>query len=466
MNVLDLLRQVGIEPKLVSSTKGGEWHSACPACGGKDHRFCVWPEQNSGSGSWWCRICDKGGDNIEFLREFRGMDFREACELVGRDPDDAAVRSVAPRRKSSFEPRSWEIPSEKWRGESEELVKWAHGNLLKTSDQLEYLAERGIPQEAVVRFKLGWNPGEKGKDLYRARSAWGLPEEMNSKTGKPKRLWIPRGLVIPSFWEGVLQRVRFRRTPEAMAQWGADKKYIVLPGSAMGPMLTRETAQAWVVVEAELDAIAVDCAAGELEVGAVGLGSLSSKPDVRVWSRFKDAMWIGNALDFELFVPQSEEDERNLKMQTKAKQWWENTFSQCERWPVPEGKDPGDYVKDHGGDLHEWIRQGVPPRLLVGRSVPVSEARGEGKRSPQQQTVGREKGQLPRSLEEVRTILMTNRIDVHVGSSGMVIGCEGAADVAGKIVVLGQRPVVREWFSQIGEGVVNYRNFMKPMEGK
>jgi hypothetical protein len=463
MNVLDLLREMGVEPKYVSGTNGGEWHSPSPCCGGGSNQFCVWPEQNGGSGSWWCRICDKGGDNIEFLREVRGMEFREACDKVGRDPGQAPARPVVRnRRRETFQPKEHAAPADVWRSKSGELVNWAHANLLKNGEQLEYLAARGIPLEAVKRFRIGWNPGERGKDLWRSRKAWGLPEEINPRTGKPKRVWMPIGVVIPFIWKGVLQRVRFRRTPEAMQQFGGSK-YILMPGSAMGPMLTRESAQAWMIVEAELDGVAMDHAASDLNVGVVALGTLSGKPDARAWARLRDSLWIGNALDFELYPPQTEEDERNIRMQTKAKKWWEQNFSQAERWPVPEGKDPGDYVKDHGGDLREWIKEGLPPRLLIGRSVPAA-ARGRGMvASPQPKQ--EDPIQLPDSVSALRTLLMTNRIELYVSlPSGRVCGGKMDTNVSARVGDLCSRKVVQEWLAAIGEELVTYRNFMKPLE--
>ena len=86
MNVLELIKEKGIEPKKAASTKGGEYHSSCPGCGGDD-RFHVWPEQNSGEGSFWCRQCNKGGDAITFLMEFEGLDYPQACEKLDKNPN-------------------------------------------------------------------------------------------------------------------------------------------------------------------------------------------------------------------------------------------------------------------------------------------------------------------------------------------------------------------------------------------
>ncbi len=44
MNLLDLASLAGLNPKKVASTKGGEYHSACPSCGGRD-RFILQPEK-------------------------------------------------------------------------------------------------------------------------------------------------------------------------------------------------------------------------------------------------------------------------------------------------------------------------------------------------------------------------------------------------------------------------------------
>ena len=41
MQLLDLVQADGLAPKKVASTNGGEYHSPCPGCGGKD-RFIIW----------------------------------------------------------------------------------------------------------------------------------------------------------------------------------------------------------------------------------------------------------------------------------------------------------------------------------------------------------------------------------------------------------------------------------------
>ena len=80
INLLDLLDQNGCRLRKVANTKGGEYAGACPFCGGND-RFRVWSE----TGRYWCRQCDKNGDAIQFVRETKGMGYREACNYLDVD---------------------------------------------------------------------------------------------------------------------------------------------------------------------------------------------------------------------------------------------------------------------------------------------------------------------------------------------------------------------------------------------
>ena len=67
--------------KKASGSKGGEWHSPCPLCGGEDW-FSVFPNQPGGAlcqkhglhGTWACmRGCSKGGDLVSWFMEIEGM---------------------------------------------------------------------------------------------------------------------------------------------------------------------------------------------------------------------------------------------------------------------------------------------------------------------------------------------------------------------------------------------------------
>lgn len=353
MNLLDIAQKDGRTYKRVSSIHGGEYHGPCPVCGGND-RFHVWPEQGD-YGTFWCRGCSLGGDAIEYLMKIEDIPFPAACKEVGKEvPKNEDYQRPKIRNHNAasegFTPRSCDGPADLWREHATKLVDWAHAQLFENTEQLQWLADRGINLETVKRNRLGWNSGEKGKDLYRAREAWGL-ETVTKEDGKKKKLWLPIGLTIPYYARPLtldpgpltLQRVRIRR-PEG------EPRYYVVPGSSMGPMVLGHQSRAFVIVESELDAILIHQQAGDL-VGAISQGNASARPDVASASYLSSALSILIALD---------SDDAGMKETI----WWKKHFPQAERWPVPVGKDPGDAFKA-GIDLREWIKAGLPPVLTL-----------------------------------------------------------------------------------------------------
>ncbi len=376
LTMIDLLESVGITPRRVNSK---EFSSRCPACGGVDRpgdpsdRFRTWPDGYDGGNSW-CRMssCGWKGDTIQFCRDFKGMDFKEACEHVGRTvaPRPAGERRQSPQlQPAPFTPHQPNMPCDTWLKRAKAFVAWAHQHLLNSPAELAYLDGRGLPLSAVRHFRLGYNPGERGGDIYRNRSVWGLPVE-TKEDGSPKKLWVPRGIVIPVFAEHagelVPARIRIRRPKEHLRQ-GDGNKYVVIPGSSRHTLCTDQAAKAFVIVEAELDAMLIGQAmdqAGQGVAGAVALGSLGHKPDAQTHALLQNAMAVLVALDFEPPADPAA-DPAKTKNLLRTYSWWQQHYPNAERWPVPVGKDPGDaYIA--GCDICSWVLAGVPPVLRPG----------------------------------------------------------------------------------------------------
>lgn len=383
MDILQLLESKGLRPRKAAGTHGGEWACGCPRCGdgGKPEtsdRFRAWPFQSSNvpGGTWYCRKCDTGGDVIEFLRHVDGLNYAEACRALGLEGKKYAARRnmlSLPKATSQNKTTNWQ-PKEKedapasdiWREHAAKLVAHAMDNLEKDLSVQAWLEARGIPMEVARRHRLGWLPGEKGKDYYRHAKSWGAPEKINPKTGKPSRLWIPSGLVIPQMGDdGRLQRVRIRRSDASMQGFPAnDSRYIVLAGGDI-PSPTKvinPNARGFVVVEAELDAIACAWAAEKagLDVGSMGMGNNVTKPDASLHAILQKALCILVALDFD------EPDDNGQRPGATGAKWWLSTYPRAKRYMVPQGKDPGDAVK-LGVDLGAWISAGLPPVFKIGK---------------------------------------------------------------------------------------------------
>jgi hypothetical protein len=283
--------------------------------------------------------------------------YTEAFKAAGREKQPGYHRKYGrplyrdtKKKSDEFKPREYESPCHRWAKKAEAFVEESHKALLTNSDELEYLESRGIDEMAVKNFKLGWFPGENDNPcMFRPRTPWGLPEVKSEKTGKPKMLWVPRGLVIPCFKNGKIYRIRIRR-PDADIKSPQDIRYYVLPGSGMEAMGVNPGRKAFVVVESELDGFMIARKAGSV-VGVVALGNAQSKPGAGVVPFLNKALTILVGLDY---------DAAGIA----AWSWWRDNFENSKLWPVPVGKDPGDAFKA-GVDIKEWILAGLPPVFHV-----------------------------------------------------------------------------------------------------
>ena len=365
--ILDLVHRKVDSSKVrrVSSAKGGEYHSPCPVCGG-NNRFHVWPDQEGGAtaqragvrGTFWCRKCDVAGDVIDFLKFSEGLDYKAACDELRIELNETSHR-IRPLRQPKHESTTWtpaelKTPSEPWRAHATKIAWAAHEHLLTNKQVLAYLSGRGLPFEAVVRYRLGYLEGEDktGTCLFRARSAFGLPNKKSQDGAKAKSvLWIPRGLAIPLWSEMEVLRIRIRRRKEDMKENGA--KYMLLEGSGQAPMVLPPEDVApglatWVVTESELDACAVHHACGR-KVGVLASLTNLGKPDAAAHRWLSKAKLILVALDFD------KADSKGKRAGYQGWTWWKDHYAVAKRWPVPQGKDPGEAFA-LGVDLAGWIR--------------------------------------------------------------------------------------------------------------
>lgn len=337
MTVHDLAESDGLVLKKVSGTSGGEYAGPCPACGGKD-RFRCWPHEDSRGGRYWCRQCGRKGDAIQYLRDFRNMSFRDACNMLHLDTkfniSPRTIRDIKPKN-NVWHPASSNKPMAPWQKKALALVRYSENQLEQNADSLMYLASRGLKSETIKTGRIGWNP----KTVYRARTSWGLPVAQNDSSKKHK-LWIPGGYVIPYMSDGEVLKIKIRIS-ERQANI---PPYCMLPGSQMTPMLIG-SGLVIVVVESELDALLVNQESGGLVMTAA-MGSAASKPDASTVGLFKSASVILIALD------------TNDKAGYEGWLWWQRHFSNARRWPIIKGKDPGEAWLQ-GLDIRLWVEAGI-----------------------------------------------------------------------------------------------------------
>ena len=169
-----------------------EWTGACPKCKTGDDRFNV-------TDDWFlCRKChDKKGDYLEYLRWFGNISFLDACQQVtGRIPATVTdADRVQPVRKVATD-KPWD--EEKERSRAEEMHRsLIRGRSAHAKDALEYLVTRGINQETIEAYRVGFH-------LVTMPGTW---DEAKKQLSYPKQLAIS----LPWFnHDGALVAVKYR----------------------------------------------------------------------------------------------------------------------------------------------------------------------------------------------------------------------------------------------------------------
>lgn len=339
--LLELAGDYGLNLRKTSNSRGGEYHSSCPACGEGIDRFVIWPQINR----YWCRRCKINGDGIQFCRDFLGMSFKEACVKVNDffklDAKQDGCQEFRNSINAALE------PPKLWQEKASAFVQWSQNQLQRSSDMLQTLSLRGLKESTIKQFRLGFceNPvSGYSRDIFRNREEWGLPSECKPN-GKPKKLWLPSGLVIPTMSNsGSVLKLKVRRQ-----QWHKEDhlpKYVEISGSMQCSSIFGVTQhQVVVVVESEFDALLIHQNATDL-CFCIALGGVTKKPDLHTEHLLRQAKFILWCLD-------NDEAGRNVAF------WWRSAYPNLRFWPAPVGKSPGDAFKDHQVNLRDWILKGI-----------------------------------------------------------------------------------------------------------
>lgn len=326
MEVLLMAKEDGLNPKKVASTRGGEYHSPCPGCGGKD-RFIIWDKFNR----YFCRQCRKSGDEVQYNRDFHGLSYEDACQKSGIVPRaKSALKQSFKKTIFQYEPRMAKMPPFEWRDQSGSFVLYCQEQLKRDRFALELLFKRGFSRESIEQFHLGWNPSS----LWLNRSHWGLESDN-------KKLWIPRGLLIPTYGFSVAEPLKLKIRRDEWQEGDRLPKYVEISGSMQSPgVYGYAEDKPIVVVESELDAILLQQCAGDF-CCCMALGGASKRPDIEGHSLLLKAPAIFFSLDVDAAG-------------ALAFRWWSKIYPRMELLPPPIGKSPGD-AHLGGIDLRQWL---------------------------------------------------------------------------------------------------------------
>jgi hypothetical protein len=302
---------------------GSEFHTSCPHCGGKDRLF-ITPNNR-----YTCRQCGANGDAIQYLRDFRGLTFKEAAQMAGRDPDRKEKNSSSGRQKmdggDQANDRDTPPDREKYRWfkraivESREAI-WTHSG----RPAREALRDRGFRDEFIELAGFGFN-------AYKDRPPAIIMANQTSARLNP--YWKRDGAVV---WSITFRRLGNVDPGDRYRTHGKKSRFLVCPNSTDSKIV--------LITEAELDAWLVHQEAGDL-IQTISINSAGFRPSPAVRPIFDRADKILVALDA---------DVAGLNAWNN---YW-STWPKAVLWPVPREKDPTDYFRT-GGDLRAWIEVGM-----------------------------------------------------------------------------------------------------------
>jgi DNA primase len=323
--------------------QGGRWVGLCPFHEERTPSFSV----NAVDKLYYCFGCEAGGDVFRFLQEKEGLEFPEAVEVLAErygvelereqeDPKREAARKRRDRLRQLLDRTAAFYAS----------YLWESGEAAKARD---YLAERGLGEEVLRDFGIGYAPSAWDKVLTRGQRAGFSVDELRAA-----------GLVQKGRGGGVYDRFRERITFPVRDERGRvigfgaramrseqGAKYI---NSAEGELYRKsETlygvdrargaiakAGRAVVVEGYTDVLALHQAGIGEAVGV--MGTAITEEQVAMLSRQVKEVVL--ALDAD-----SAGQEAMLRAQRKA----EGRQMRLRVAAMPEGEDPAQLIAQEGG---------------------------------------------------------------------------------------------------------------------
>lgn len=315
----DIMRLIGnaTELKRVANIDGGEWCGACPFCGGND-RFRVQPYHPEG-GRWYCRGCggNKWHDVIDYVMRRDKVDFMGAMEIL--DGPQEKTTTTAPV-KPAVVPDNWRDAAYQFVEDSVACLWTDEGSAAR-----RYLYSRGLSDDALRHFAIGFNPLEG----YGNSREWGLEDKVK----------LPRGIVIPC-WKNSLADIVYIKIRRS----NGDPRYQIIKGGKQWLFggFTFIDAGTGFLFESELDAILA------WQTGLVcGYASIPAGQHLQpeYYQYFKHIDYLIVAMD---------NDEAGQKAADGIVKRSQHYFK---AQPFPTGKDLTEYYQSTGkmDDVTEWL---------------------------------------------------------------------------------------------------------------
>ena len=325
---------------------GAYLRGKCPFHNEKTPSFFVSPSR----GTYHCFGCNRGGDIFSFVEEIEASSFREALVLL-------ANRAGVTLEK--FSGKQEETHDELY-AIHEEATMFFEKKLSQQKDAMEYLTSRGLTNETIVNFRVGyalrtWDEltkylrgkgfsekklvesglavsGKHGAiDRFRGRIMFPICDANGRVVGFSGRVFAPEGVDIPS---DTAKYVNSPETPiyhKGRILFGYDK--------AKRAMLRENRC---IIVEGQFDLLLAHQAKSE-ETVAVS-GTALTEDHIRLLKRFTDNLFFS-----------FDADQAGVKASGRSYEIALALGMNVEMVVLPKGKDPAELVKENPSLWHDAI---------------------------------------------------------------------------------------------------------------
>ena len=337
--------------------KGKNFWGCCPFHHEKTPSFSV----SADKGFFYCFGCQAGGDAFQFLMKIDNLGFMDAAAKLA---DKLCI--PLPEKEQTPQEAARERETRELYRINEMARDFYHNCLTKTGygeEARRYLADRGLSADATAAFRLGFAPPGWDKLTVAFREK-GIREELLVKAGlsSPRpagdgyydrfrnRIMFPisdaRGRVV-GFGGRVIDdsQPKYLNSPETAL---FNKRHILF-ALAQAAQAISDTGQA-IVVEGYMDAITAHMAGVRHVVAS--LGTAFTPEQARLLA--KQAREIVFAYD---------SDAAGQNATLRALETVRKLGITVRVASVPDGKDPDDFIRRHGGDAFRKLLSQAPGLL-------------------------------------------------------------------------------------------------------
>ena len=308
-----------------------------------------------------CFACDTKGDVFDWYQLHRGIEIAQAYDEITGAVAPPSRQTPVVRATTAPRPApapAWLDPD--WQAEADKLICRAEEQLASDVGHpaRDWLNARGIDGTTIRRFRLGYMPEDR----------WSRALDVLAVEGKPRKIWSPRGIVIPWLAPGCSYQPPRPGDdePDQGPRWvGANVRRLEAnPGDPLsdGPKYhafagsTRGFAYPWpdldpsqgdppaVILEGEFDALVAEQECGHLAYcTTIGGGQVEPRTEAKA------------ALDrCPIWLVATDRDRTGVRV---ALEWHRRELMKVRRLLMPQGKDLTDFrTACPGTDLAAWLK--------------------------------------------------------------------------------------------------------------